>query len=146
MPQTRSLNASKSSFLASTSRQISSVFCMSGLLVSEATHQMVVHHAGRLHEGVAYGGADETEASLCKGLAHAIGQLRLRRDLLAGRPLVHQGLAIDERPQIGVQAAVLLDDIQGGARVVTCRPDLEAIADDSRRSQQLLQRCVPHGS
>src|SRR5579859_5864754 len=109
MSQTRSLSASKSSFLASISRQISSVFCMSGLLVSEAAHQMVVDHPGRLHEGVAYGGADETEAPLRKGLAHLVGTFRLRRNLLAGHPPIHHRFPINERPQIHVQATVFVD-------------------------------------
>src|SRR6478752_10531377 len=104
MPQTRSLSASKSAFFASTRRQISSVFCMAGLLVSEAGYQMVVHHPGRLHEGVAYGRADEAEALLRQGLAHAVGQFGLRGDLLAVLPAVHQRPATDERPQKGVQA------------------------------------------
>src|SRR5579883_2118387 len=107
MPQTRSLSASKSSFLASTRRQISSVFCMTGLLVSEAGNQVIIHHARCLHESVTYGGTDETEALLRQRLAHAIGKLGLRRHLLAFSPMVHQWLTADERPQIGVQAAML---------------------------------------
>src|SRR6516162_773117 len=105
MPHTRSLNASKSSFLASTRRQISSVFCMTGLLVSEAGDQVVVHHSGRLHEGVAYGGADKAEAPLDQGLAHPVGQLGLRRHFPLFKPAVDDRLAVDEGPQIGVQAA-----------------------------------------
>src|SRR5690348_3206983 len=110
MPQTRSLSASKSSFLASTKRQISSVFCMTGLLVSEALDQMVIHHAGRLHEGIAYGRANEPEASLRQCLAHRIRQPGLRRHLARLGPPIHHRIAVDERPEIGIQASVFLDD------------------------------------
>src|SRR5215469_6131084 len=102
MPQTRSLSASKSSFLASTRRQISSVFCMAGLLVSEAGHQMVVHHPGRLHEGVAYRRTDEAEATLRQRLAHTVGQFGLGGNLTALSPAVHHRPAADERPQIRI--------------------------------------------
>src|SRR5215831_14370486 len=107
MPQTRSLSASKSSFLISTRRQISSVFCMTGLLVSEAGDQVVVHHPGRLHEGVAYGRADKTKPPLGEGLAHSVGQFGLRRHLLAVRPAIDQRPPVHERPEIGIEAPVL---------------------------------------
>src|ERR1700733_13648011 len=104
LAETRSLSASKSAFLASTRRQISSVFCMTGLLVSEAGNQMVVHHPGRLHEGIAYGRADEAEAAFGQRLAHLIRKRRRRRHLFAFLPAINQRLALDEGPQIRIEA------------------------------------------
>src|SRR5579871_6543542 len=131
MPHTRSLNPSKSSFLASTSRQISSVFCMSRLLVSEAGNQMIVHHSGRLHEGVAYCRTNKAKAPLDQSLAHAIRQFGFRWHLITVSPAIHQWFAIDERPQIGIQAAVLANHVKRGACIVAHGPDFQPIADDA---------------
>src|ERR1700710_1667802 len=109
----------KSSWWASTRRQISSVFCILLLLgVPETACQMVVHHAGGLHEGIAYGGTDKTEASLSQRLAHRVGFECGCRQLGAVRPVVADWGVADEGPQIAVQAAVLLDGNQCGAGVV----------------------------
>ena len=42
------------------------------LAVAEAGDQVIVHHARRLHEGVAYRRPDETEAGLLQCLAHVL--------------------------------------------------------------------------
>src|ERR1700733_9856025 len=132
MPQTRSLSASKSSFLASTRRQISSVFCMTGLLVSEAGNQVVIHHPGRLHEGIAYGRADKAEAPFGQRLAHLIRQGGGGRHLLALLPAIHQWLAADEGPEISVEAAMFGDHIERDAGVVAHRMDLQPVTNDAR--------------
>src|SRR5487761_2679353 len=103
MPQTRSLSASNASFFASTRRQISSVFCMTGLPVSEASDQVIVHHPGCLHEGITYRRADEAEAPLLQAPAHPVGNVRRCRHVARFPPAVDDRPAIDERPQIGVQ-------------------------------------------
>src|SRR4051812_11154001 len=109
MPQTRSLKASKSSFFASTRRQISSVFCMTALLISEAGDQVIVHHAGGLHEGIAYGRSDEAEPPLDQRLAHPVRDLGLCRHVAKAAPIIDDRPAIHERPEIRVQAAVFGD-------------------------------------
>src|ERR1700733_4501718 len=121
MPHTRSLKASKSSFFASTRRQISSVFCMRGLLVSEAGDEMIVHHSGRLHECVAYGGPDEAEAAFFQRLAHQVRNFCRRGQFFRASPTIDDRLASDERPQIGVQAAMLGDYGKRSPRVVAHR-------------------------
>src|SRR5690348_1942501 len=59
-----------------------------GLSLAEAVRGVVVHHADRLHERVADGGADEPEAALQQILAHRLG--------------------VVEAPDIGVEAAEFL--------------------------------------
>src|SRR5665213_2963791 len=49
------------------------------IFVSKTTDQVVVDHAGSLHECVADSGSDELEAALCEVLAHCIGLLRASR-------------------------------------------------------------------
>ena len=67
---------------------------MSGMLLPAKTAQdMVVHHAGGLHEGVADRGAHETEATALELLAHRLGLGRLQGNLLEGLPMVDLGSA-----------------------------------------------------
>src|SRR5690242_18216264 len=48
-------------------------------MVAETAGQMVIHHAGRLHEGVADRRANEAEAALLQVAAHPVGNLGSRR-------------------------------------------------------------------
>jgi hypothetical protein len=41
--------------------------------VSEATHQMIIHHSDRLHERVTNGGTHEREPAPAEVFAHRIG-------------------------------------------------------------------------
>jgi hypothetical protein len=43
------------------------------IIVAEAFDQVIVDHPSGLHEGVANGGADKTEATLFEVLAHGVG-------------------------------------------------------------------------
>src|ERR1700722_20964620 len=108
MSQTRSDRAMKSSWWASTSRQVSSVLGIGLLLgVPEAVNHVVVHHARGLHERIAYGGADKTEACLLQRFAHGIRDRRRGRKLGPIGPFVADRGMVDERPKITVEAAVL---------------------------------------
>src|ERR687898_351107 len=69
------------------------------LAVAEAVHDVVVHEAGRLHEGVADGGPDEAEAAALELPAHCARLLSLGRDLPECAPSVHPRLPADEAPQ-----------------------------------------------
>src|SRR5439155_27092631 len=75
---------------------------------AEAIDDVIVHHTDGLHEGVADGRADEAEAALGQVLAHRVGLLRRRGDLLHRRKAIHDRLAADEGPDIGVESAELL--------------------------------------
>jgi len=80
---------------------------------------MIVDHAGsRLHERVAYRGADKAETLLAAGvLAHAVGNVGPSPALPGSRPAgLTIGLTVDKSPDQGVKAAMRLDDGQSGAR------------------------------
>ena len=125
------------------------------LFVPEAGDQMIVHHPGRLHERIAYRGADKTEAGLLQRLAHGVGDLCRRRHLRAVGPAVADRFVVHERPEIAVQAAVLGDGRERGAGIVACRKDLQPVADQRRvrtavfpvrrRSSRRRVRCRNHG-
>ena len=63
---------------------------------------------------------------------------------LLSLPAINQRLALDEGPQIRVEAAVFGDHIERHAGVVAHRVDLQPVANDARRRQQLFQRGVAH--
>src|SRR5688500_13389099 len=103
---------------------------------------MIVDHAGRLHEGVADGRADEAEATPAQLLAHAVGYRRGRGHLGRAAPAVAPRRAVDEGPQVRIEAARLADQRERGARVAAHRAELEPVADQSRIGQQALQAAV----
>ena len=70
--------------------------------------EVIVHHAGCLHEGVADGGTDEFESAPQQVAAHGIGFGGARRHLRESSPAILLRLSADEVPEIGVEAAKLL--------------------------------------
>ena len=62
--------------------------------VPEAARQVIVYHAGGLHEGIANGGADEREAALDQTLAHGVGLGRASRHVFHATPAILQRFAI----------------------------------------------------
>src|SRR5512135_673072 len=97
----------------------------------EASHEVIVHHAGGLHERVADGAADETKAAFLQVLAHGVGLRRRARNLLEAAPPVPGGLASDELPDVAVEAAEFLLHREEGEGIADRRFDLEPVADDS---------------
>src|SRR5262249_41623947 len=85
--------------------------------MTEAVHHVIVHHAGRLHVGVADRGADEREATLLQVLAHRVGLRGARGDQLHRLPRVAPGRAVDEAPDVLVEALELLLHFEESARV-----------------------------
>src|SRR5690606_30017005 len=69
------------------------------LPVPEAARQVIVDHAGRLHERVADRAADEAEPALPQRLAHRVRLGRRRGDPPRNRPCVPLRLAYAEAPQ-----------------------------------------------
>src|SRR5438477_1897835 len=75
------------------------------LTMSEAADEVIVDHAGRLHVRVDDRRADEVEAALLHVLAEPVRQRRARRHLAAAAPAVDDRLAVDERPEVRIEAA-----------------------------------------
>ena len=106
------------------------------LLVPGTTDEMIVDHAGRLHERVADRGADELEPPTFQILAHRIRLRRPGRHILRRLASVVPRLPAREAPQMRIEAAELRDDIGERLRILDRRIDLEPIADDAGIREQ----------
>ena len=73
--------------------------------MAEAPYQMIVHHARRLHEGVADGAAHKREAAFAQVLAHRIAFRRGGRALRG--PAILERPPAREAPDVSVEAAEL---------------------------------------
>src|SRR5690348_12455522 len=77
------------------------------LAIAEAVDRVVVHHAHRLHEGVADRRADEPEPARLEIPAERVRFGRPRRQLRERAPAIHPGGAADEGPYVGGEASGL---------------------------------------
>src|SRR5437867_7505811 len=102
------------------------------LTPSETAAQVVVHHAGGLHESVADRRPHEPEPAPEEIPAHGPRGLRLGRTLALPAPGVLRGASADELPDVRVEASVLALDRQERPRVGDRGLDLRAVADDAR--------------
>src|SRR5580704_473662 len=82
--------------------------CAVDLGIAEAFHAMIVHHAYRLHKGVADGRAHEVAAAFFKILAHGVGLRCSCRYRLGWAPGIHQRLSASELPDIAVERTKFL--------------------------------------
>src|SRR5262249_28339819 len=97
---------------------------------TETASQMIVDHAGGLHESVADRRAHEPEAPREEIPAHGPRGIRLGRALPLLAPGVAHGPTVDEPPDVRVEAAVLALDRQEWPCIGDRRLDLRAVADD----------------
>jgi len=104
--------------------------------VAGAGDEVVVHHAGRLHEGVADRRADEFEAALEQVLAHRVALRRARRDFGHSAAPIHDRAAADKGPEVAIERAELLLHGEKGLRVRDCGGDLQAVAHDTRVGEE----------
>ena len=105
--------------------------------MAETFYEMVVDHAGRLHQRVACRGADETETEILEGLAHLSAGIRDRRDVLHRFPLIDDGLAADEAPQeIAESVFIITEMCYEDFGIVDGRPYLGLVTNDSGITHQ----------
>src|SRR5262249_44917900 len=97
------------------------------LAVAGARNDVVVHHAHRLHEGVADGRAHESEPELLQVPAQGVRLGGTGRNLAQSLPRVLPRRAVDEAPDVAVEAPELLLHREEHARVRDARLDLEAV-------------------
>ena len=64
---------------------------------------MVIHHAGRLHEGVTDRGADEGKSSSLEVPAHRVGFLGGAGNVFVGFPAILDGLLSHELPDVFIE-------------------------------------------
>src|SRR5690242_19571841 len=100
-------------------------------------YEVVVDHAGGLHERIADGRADELEAASLQILAQCSGFHRQSRDFLRRLPFVLYRLAADELPNVGVETAELLLYSNECPGVLNGGFDLQPVANDAGIREEL---------
>ena len=102
--------------------------------MSRTRHEVIVDHAGRLHQRVANcraRGARELESPPQQIPAHRIGFLSMRRHVRHTLPTILYRFAADEAPQLSVEGLHLFSERAKRFRVLDRRRDLEPVPHDS---------------
>src|SRR6266699_3318200 len=99
--------------------------------VEVAGGQVIIHKASGLHEGIDDRSANETEAALAQIFAEGVRFGRGCGELLQSVPLVYEGLASDEPPDVFVECSELALKLEEGARIANGGFDFQPIADDA---------------
>jgi hypothetical protein len=89
-------------------------------LIAEAVAGVIVDHAGGLHEGVADGGPDESEAAVFEVFAHLVRFGCACGQSARSCPFVFLRLPADELPNVLVECAELFLYGQECLRVGNC--------------------------
>ncbi len=106
--------------------------------MAEAVDEVVVDHAGGLHEGVADGGAHKFETPGFEIFAHDVGFFGAGRQFGEGLPLVDDGFVPCELPDVAVEGIEFFLHFQEGPGVGDGSPDFVVVADDALVLQERL--------
>src|SRR5580704_11885357 len=96
----------------------------------EATDQVIVDHAGGLHKCVTNCRANEFEAAFSKIFAHRVGMRSAGRHVFCMLPAVLHGPAVNEVPNVSIEAAAFLLNGEEGAGIPDGRANFEPVAND----------------
>src|SRR6185312_12067077 len=107
--------------------------------MAEASREVVVDHADRLHEGVDDGRADELEAARRQFLRQLARDVGLGRNLFRRLEAVDLRPAVNEAPQQRRETRALLHDLEIAARGENRALDLGTVAHDAGVAHQLLE-------
>ena len=99
---------------------------------------VVVYEPGGLHECVDDCGPNEAKAALLEVLADGVGDFCADDHFACGVQVRLQGLAVDEAPDVVVEAAKFLLDFEEGLSVGDGGTDLQTVTDDARIGEQGL--------
>src|SRR5450631_2988061 len=99
--------------------------------MAKAGHQMVIDHAGGLHEGIDDGRADKFESARRQFLGYLGRQWRRCRHAGGGLEVVDLRPAVDEIPQEFREAGAVFHDLEIALRARDRTLDLGAVADDA---------------
>jgi hypothetical protein len=102
----------------------------------EASGDVVIDHAHRLHEGVTDGRANKLESAPQQILAKGFRLGGLRGYFSGGFPRIANWAPADEAPEVGVEAAEFLLHCPKGAGVPDGGGDLEAVAHNAGVGEQ----------
>jgi len=97
---------------------------------------VIVDHAGRLHQGVADGRADELESALNQIATHGVGFGCARRNLRHFSPTILLRFATDKIPEVSIETAELFPDCEKRVRILDRRCNLQSVAHDSGVAEQ----------
>ena len=97
---------------------------------------MVVDHAGRLHQRVTDGRADEFESAFNQIPAHCVGFDCSRRQLSHSSPTILFRFAADKTPEVSVEAAKLFPDREKRFRILDRRRNFQPVAHDAGVAEQ----------
>src|SRR5438067_3358078 len=106
--------------------------------VSRTCHQVIVDHAGRLHQRVADRGADEFESASQQIAAHRIGFGRACGHLCHAAPAIPDWLAPDKTPKVRVEAFHFLAHPEKQPRVLDGSSNLQSVSHDPGVAKQPL--------
>ena len=85
---------------------------------------MIVHHAGRLHEGVHNGWADKGETGSLQSFRHGLGFCGCGRYFGEGAPMVLDRFIANKRPEEITETDTLFPQIQITPGILDDRPNL----------------------
>lgn len=101
------------------------------LLPSRARDHMVVDHAHGLHERITDGGTTESKPPFLEVFAQGVGDSSRRGDFLEAFEPVDGRFMIDEIPEVAVERAEFLLNLEKGLGVPDRALDLQAVPDDA---------------
>src|SRR6202171_189508 len=106
------------------------------LVATETASDVIVHHSGGLHQGIADCGTCESKSAFLQILAHGVGLRGPRRDVLrTARPALFR-LSSGELPEVSIKAAELALYGEIRLRVRNGRGNLQSVSNDPRISEQ----------
>src|SRR6267142_4588974 len=116
---------------------IGSLTAVLQLAVAEAGDEVVIHHAHRLHEGIADGRPDEAEATRRQGVAHRVGFTGARREVAERAAVILFGSPAHEAPEKRAERPVRCRELEERAGVRYRRMHLLAVAHDAGVLEEL---------
>lgn len=96
---------------------------------------MIVYHADSLHERIADCCPDELEPSFPQVFAHGVRLGGVARNISQALPFISDRFAVNELPDILVEASKLFLYLKEGPRVRNSRVDFEPVSYDLRICQ-----------
>src|SRR5690348_8312690 len=106
--------------------------------MTEARHEVIVHHPDRLHERIADGGPDEAKPALGEGFAHCVRLSAAGWQVSQGAPTILLGRPAYEAPEKGAETTFLLLELEECAGIADGRAHLLPVSHDSWIFQYLF--------